>query len=148
MVTVLNYTTASCCGQYTRLLSAELVYDIHLSGHSIRYLFYSRTESSERGGGCLYRVEDLHPQAQSLAASVIRPAIKETHRTFACVHLVVKSDTEISQENTLRSVCGHVVLIKIYVEKSAGKKLLKAQHTRILASVVGCLLADNALSQV
>ena len=100
------------------------------------------------GEGGLYHIEDLHPQGQPVAPSVIRPAITETHRTFACVHSVVESDTETSQENTLRSVCGHVVLIKIYVVKSKGKKSLKAQQTRTLASVVGCLLADNALSQV
>jgi len=59
-------------GRYTRLLTAELVYDIYLRGQSIRYLFYRRTENGGRG---LYRIEDLHPQRQPVAPSVIRPAI-------------------------------------------------------------------------
>jgi hypothetical protein len=117
-----------------------------VNGQSVRYLFYRRKEN--RGEGGLYRIEDLHPQGQRVAPSVIRPAITVTHRTFACVHFVVESDTEISQENNLRSICGQVVLIKIYVVKIKGKKPSKAQQTRTLASVVGCLLADNALSQV
>ena len=99
------------------------------------------------GGGAL---SPRRPAATGTTrgTSVIKQAITETHRTFACVHFVIESDTEISQENTLRSVCGHVVLIKIYVVKSKGKKSLKAQQTRTLVSVFGCLLADNALSQV
>ena len=69
--------------------------------------------AAPKTGGGGYRIEDLHPQGQPMAPSVIRPAITATNRTFACVHFVIENDIKISQENTLRPVCGHVVLIKI-----------------------------------
>jgi len=79
--------------------------------------FFFYPEGRGGGGGGSYRIEDLHPQGKPVAPSVIRSAITETHRTFACEQIVLESDTEISQESALQSICGHVELIKIYIVK-------------------------------